>query len=206
MPTPRNRRPGQDKGSLLSAREIAVTGRLTATSLTVRSGEKLLITGPNGCGKSTLLAVLAGDLTPTRGTVHTSARVGLLTQMSGLEAELDSVTVEQAYRTLVGADLAEQVPLAQHGLIAPRDHHREVGMLSVGQRRRLELAAVLADPPDVLLLDEPTNHLSLMLVTQLEAAITTYPGAVVVASHDRWLRREWSGQVHRLAPDRSGHD
>lgn len=66
--------------------------------------------------------------------------------------------------------------------------------LSVGQRRRLDLAVLVADPPDVLLLDEPTNHLSLLLVTELERALPDYPGAVVVASHDRWLRAGWSGE------------
>ncbi|HLS62284.1 MAG TPA: ATP-binding cassette domain-containing protein, partial [Ruania sp.] len=80
-----------------------------------------------------------------------------------------------------------------------RDENRPVGVLSVGQRRRLALAVLLADPPDVLLLDEPTNHLSLLLVTQLEAAIGAYPGTVVLASHDRWLRRAWTGRRLDLA-------
>ncbi len=58
---------------------------------------------------------------------------------------------------------------------------------------------LLASPPDLLLLDEPTNHLSLLLATQLEAALPDYPGAVVVASHDRWLRRTWTGAHLDLA-------
>lgn len=76
-----------------------------------------------------------------------------------------------------------------------------MGRLSVGQLRRLQLAALLADPPDVLLLDEPTNHLSLLLVTELEAAIPNYPGSVVIASHDRWLRHGWTGQILNLGSD-----
>jgi len=99
---------------------------------------------------------------------------------------------------MVGVARAEQVPLSTFGLIAPWDQNRLVEALSVGQQRRLALASQLADPPDVLLLDEPTNHLSLALVTELEAAIPGYPGAVVVASHDRWLRRNWSGDVLEL--------
>ncbi|WP_334143402.1 AAA family ATPase, partial [Corynebacterium nuruki] len=66
--------------------------------------------------------------------------------------------------------------------------------LGLGQQRRVALAVLLADPPAVLLLDEPDNHLSLSLVTALEEAIPAYPGAVVVASHDRWLRDRWTGE------------
>ena len=62
----------------------------------------------------------------------------------------------------------------------------------------MELAEVLADPPEVLALDEPTNHLSLDLVTAIEALLPSYPGIVLVASHDRWLRRHWSGRVLHL--------
>jgi macrolide transport system ATP-binding/permease protein len=61
------------------------------------------------------------------------------------------------------------------------------------QRRRLALALLVGDPPDVLLLDEPTNHLSIDLVEELEDALRSAPGGVVVASHDRWLRRGWDG-------------
>ena len=59
--------------------------------------------------------------------------------------------------------------------------------------KRIALAILLADPPEVLLLDEPTNHLSLGLVTAIEGALAGYPGTVVIASHDRWLRNRWAG-------------
>ncbi|GHH86113.1 hypothetical protein GCM10018793_56790 [Streptomyces sulfonofaciens] len=76
--------------------------------------------------------------------------------------------------------------------------------MSVGQRRRLALALLVAGPPRLLLLDEPTNHLSPRLCDELEEALGTGPGAIVVASHDRWLRRRWRGREVRLAlgPDR----
>ncbi len=81
----------------------------------------------------------------------------------------------------------------------PRDHHRPVGLLSVGQRRRLGLAMAVAQAPDLMLLDEPTNHLSPALAGEIEEALGRSPGAVLVASHDRWLRRRWEGSVHPLA-------
>ena len=102
----------------------------------------------------------------------------------------------------MGADLAEATPLTRFGLVDPRDASRPVGSLSVGQQRRLALAMVLADPPDLLVLDEPTNHFSLELASALEECLPQYSGAVVVASRDRWLRRSWSGQRLELRPCR----
>jgi macrolide transport system ATP-binding/permease protein len=61
---------------------------------------------------------------------------------------------------------------------------------------------LVAEPPDVLLLDEPTNHLSLSLAEELESALHSAPGAVVVATHDRWLRRGWTGAELVLADGR----
>lgn len=106
-------------------------------------------------------------------------------------------TVLDAYRARVGDDLAARRPLATFGLIAGRDENRALADLSVGQRRRLDLACLLALPPDALLLDEPTNHFSLLLAEDVERALDDYPGAVVAASHDRMLRSRWAGE--RLA-------
>lgn len=195
-------------GPVLTATQVSLPGRLPPASLSVAAGEKWLITGPNGAGKSTLLHLLAADLEPATGSVHAPAalRIGLLTQEVQLpdpEHRGTGRTARQVYADLVGADHAERVPLSTFALLPGRDENRPVEVLSVGQRRRLALAVLLADPPDVLLLDEPTNHLSLVLVTQLEDAIGDYPGAVVIASHDRWLRRSWT---HRRLDLRSRAD
>lgn len=90
--------------------------------------------------------------------------------------------------------------LRDTGLLAGRDHATPVGALSVGQRRRLAPALVLANPPDVLLPDEPTNHLSPVLADELQDAFDAAPGALVVASHDRWLRRRWQGSHVEIEP------
>ena len=177
-------------GLLVSLRSVRVPGRLALDRLDVTADDRLLVTGPNGAGKSTLLAVLAGRLDAS-GDVRRRRRlkVGLLAQDTDFDRP--DRTVAETWETALGPDA---VPLASLGLVAPRDLGTRVGDLSVGQRRRLALALVIADPPELLLLDEPTNHLSPRLSDELEEALGTGPGAVVVASHDRWLRRRWAGR------------
>lgn len=188
---------------VLVATNIGVEGRLNPLSLSISRGEKWLLTGPNGSGKSTLLSVLAEKLEPTSGSLGRSRRdrVRLLSQeidVPGLGDPGSSKTASQFYRQLVGDKLADEVPLGSLGLIAGRDLNRPLADLSTGQQRRLALAVLLADPPEILLLDEPTNHFSLALVTAIESALPDYPGTVVVASHDRWLRKNWSGKTLTL--------
>jgi macrolide transport system ATP-binding/permease protein len=123
-------------------------------------------------------------------------RVGLLAQDTVFTRP--DHTAAQAYEAALGPGRARAVPLRSLGLVAPRDLATRVGNLSAGQRRRLALALLLADPPDLLLLDEPTNHLSPALADELEDAFGASPGAIVVATHDRWLRARWRGTELRL--------
>ncbi|MFD8215955.1 ABC-F family ATP-binding cassette domain-containing protein [Streptomyces sp. NPDC059697] len=186
---------------LVSLHDVRVPGRLALDGLEVSATDRLLITGGNGAGKSTLLAVLAGSL-PAEGEVHWRRRltVGLLTQDTVFV--LPGRTVRDTYEQSLGAQRAEKVPLGSLGLMHETDLDKPVGQLSVGQRRRLALALLVARPPQLLLLDEPTNHLSPALCDELEAALGPGPGAIVVASHDRWLRRRWQGRELRLEPGR----
>ncbi|MGT2426249.1 ABC-F family ATP-binding cassette domain-containing protein [Amnibacterium kyonggiense] len=185
-------------GPLALLTRAAVAGRLAPTTLAVDPGAKLLVTGRNGAGKSTLLLLLDGRLEPTGGTVQRAPRLRSALLAQDVVVADPAQTPRDAYRAALGERRAEAVPLSGLGLVAGRDLDRPVGALSVGQQRRLALAIAIADPPDLLLLDEPTNHLSLALAEELEEALGSHPGAVVLASHDRWLHRRWSDPVLAL--------
>ncbi|MFC0673976.1 ATP-binding cassette domain-containing protein [Brachybacterium hainanense] len=185
------RRPPSGGAVLAAAAQAEAAGRLAPVSFSVSAGEKLLVTGANGCGKSTLLALLSGHLAPDAGSVTVTADRALL-------AQDEAVDQDALVRAVLGRDAEEQqgdgVPGDLMGLVHPRDLDRRMGELSRGQQRRVALAAILRRPPALLLLDEPTNHLSLDLATHLEEAVQEWEGTVVIASHDRWLRRRWRGR------------
>jgi macrolide transport system ATP-binding/permease protein len=212
-------------GPVASVRDLVVPGRVSVPRLDVAAGEHLLVTGANGSGKSTLLKVLAGVLAPGSGQVDVGARrTGYLPQdVTFARPDLSAVQVYAGLvaaggpgsgggsdagggAAAAGGPVAgrrgsapdrEDAGRALHdlGLLPPREARRPVGQLSLGQQRRLALAVLVAQAPDLLLLDEPTNHISLALAEELEESLRRSPGTVVVASHDRWLRGRWDGRL-----------
>jgi macrolide transport system ATP-binding/permease protein len=189
--------PGRPGLVLLHAEDVTVTGRLhRPTSVSLTSGDRLTVTGPNGAGKSTLLSVLAGHLAPTTGQVRRAreVRLRLVGQESPRATHRRAGEVYRAHlaRLVTSGVLTEsEVPaLTALGLLTARDADRAVAELSMGQQRRLDLALALATRPHVLLLDEPTNHLSVSLVDDLTEALRATEAAVVLATHDRQMRRD----------------
>lgn len=186
------------QGPITEVSGLRVDGRLALDSLSLAHGERLLITGPNGAGKSTLLRVLAGDLEPDAGTVRRAGRIGWLRQDELPKDPRRSVLAEFAEGRLGHADeYTEQ--LLSLGLFRESEFSLPVGSLSVGQRRRIDLARLVTRPVDLLLLDEPTNHLSPLLVEELEQALVDYTGTVVVVTHDRRMRRAFRGSHLELS-------
>ncbi|MFD0722737.1 ribosomal protection-like ABC-F family protein [Streptomyces globosus] len=190
-------------GELLRAEAVHVAGRLSPVGLAVGAGDRLLVTGPNGAGKSTLLGVLAAAVPADGGRVHRRGRIGLLAQHA--PAGPRGRTLLAAFADGRPGTVEEHTErLLALGLFHRDRLHVPVASLSAGQRQRLALARLLAEPADVLLLDEPTNHLSPALAEELEEALDSFAGAVVVVSHDRALHARWRGAYLELAPAARG--
>ena len=176
---------------------VRVGSRLHVPFLRIGRGERVLVTGPNGAGKSTLLKVLAEELEPDTGLVSVPGRVGLLRQDDPLPRP--GRTLLEAYaegRPWAVEEYRDE--LASLGLFRPGELDRPADSLSVGQRRRIEVARLASGAHDLLLLDEPTNHLSPGLVEELEEALSHYTGALVVVTHDRRMRERFTGRHLRL--------
>jgi len=158
----------------------------------VGPGERVGVVGVNGSGKTTLLRLLVGDLAPDAGEVRTgkTVRPAYLSQRvaelpTGLRV-LEAVQEVARYVTIGGKQQSASQLLEQFGFAATRQWV-PVGELSGGERRRLQLLRMLMGEPNVLLLDEPTNDLDIDTLTALEDLLDSWPGTVIVVSHDRYL-------------------
>ncbi|MFF4085682.1 ABC-F family ATP-binding cassette domain-containing protein [Streptomyces nigra] len=179
------------------------------------------LVGVNGSGKSTLLKLIAGELTPADGVVRVAGEIGYLPQnvtldtalrvdqalgIAGKRAALHAIeagdVAEEHFET-VGDDWdVEERALATLGELGLGhvELDRTIGEVSGGESVLLRLAALLLRRPDVLLLDEPTNNLDLYARRRLYAAVESWPGVMVVVSHDR----ELLDLVDQIADLRSG--
>ncbi|MET7574326.1 ABC-F family ATP-binding cassette domain-containing protein [Streptomyces sp. NPDC005492] len=179
------------------------------------------LVGVNGSGKSTLLKLIAGELTPADGLVRVAGEVGYLPQSVTLDtalrvdealgiaarrAALHSIeagdTAEEHFETLGDDWDVEERALATLGELGLGhiDLDRTIGEVSGGESVLLRLAALLLGRPDVLLLDEPTNNLDLYARRRLYSAVASWPGVMIVVSHDRELLE----LVDHIADLRSG--
>ncbi len=155
--------------------------------------ERVGIVGHNGVGKTTFLKVMLGELSPSQGkVVHgDTLKVGYFDQ-KGLTIDQDKPIID------ILRDIAEYIPLEKgrklsaeqllERFLFPRDQHRVMySKLSGGEKRRLYLLTILMKNPNFLVLDEPTNDLDIMTLATLESFLDSYPGCLVLVSHDRYL-------------------
>jgi len=167
---------------------------LEDVTLHIGPADRLGILGPNGAGKSTLLALITGDLEPLAGRVKRGKTVTVRQvsqRLEGLQEHLDSRVsdVVGRYRTTFTAGKDEVSPgqlLERLGFTAA--HQKvQVKALSGGQQRRLDLLLTLLEEPNVLVLDEPTNDMDTDMLAAMEDLLDTWPGPLLVVSHDRYL-------------------
>jgi ATP-binding cassette subfamily F protein 3 len=161
---------------------------LSDVSLEIRRGEKVGVIGPNGAGKSTLMRIIAGLEPPSAGLAETGpgVRVGYFAQHAEETLDLDLTVLDAVLGDR--AMSPEQVRrILGRFLFSGETVYKRLGDLSGGERRRVALARLVLDRPDLLLLDEPTTHFDLPSLESLEQALTAFEGATVIASHDRYL-------------------
>ncbi|VEI13031.1 ABC-F family ATP-binding cassette domain-containing protein [Trueperella bialowiezensis] len=167
---------------------------LEGVTLRLAPGERIGILGANGAGKSTLLGLLAGRIEPTAGTVKIGKTVNVAV-LSQNTRELDEVAHRRVVESV--ADIKPHVeiggkPVSASQLVEQLGFTRErawtvVGELSGGERRRLQFLRLLMGEPNLLLLDEPTNDLDTDTLAAIEDLLDSWPGTLVVVSHDRYL-------------------
>jgi macrolide transport system ATP-binding/permease protein len=171
--------------------------------LLVTPQARIMLTGPNGAGKTTLLRIIMGLETPDAGTVQVAAgaQIGYLPQEPDT-LDLDKTVIEAYRYGHVGYEGEFIGRLLGYGLFRLEDMHKKVGQLSIGQRRKLEIARLMVAGLNVLLLDEPTNYISLDVLEAFEAAVLAFPGPVVAISHDRWFIQRFGGELHEMGASR----
>ena len=159
-------------------------------SCVIQRGDKVGLLGPNGCGKTTLLKLLLGELEPDAGTVRRGTKLSIA-YFDQFRAQLDDASMLSEVIS-PGSDFVEIGGTRKHVisylgdfLFPPERARAKVASLSGGERNRLLLARLFAQPANVLVLDEPTNDLDIETLELLEALLQEYTGTLFLVSHDR---------------------
>lgn len=193
---------------LEDARIDAPDGRTLVDRLTWRlaPGERIGLVGVNGSGKTTLLRTLAGEypLAAGKRIEGQTTRIGWLRQeLDDLDPErrvIDAIEDVATYISFGKGELSAS-QLAERLGFSPKRQRTPVRDLSGGERRRLQLTRVLMAEPNVLLLDEPTNDLDIDTLQELENLLDSWPGTLVVISHDRYLIERIADSTYALFGD-----
>ncbi|MGL5263397.1 MAG: ABC-F family ATP-binding cassette domain-containing protein [Candidatus Rhabdochlamydia sp.] len=162
-------------------------------SFLVQPLERLIVHGKNGSGKTTFLKIIAGLIQPDSGKVFTpfKEKIGFLDQeqetlnlsLTPIELLLSDKNIELSKTNLIAK-------LMQFGIYRKEDLFLPLQFLSIGSRRKVQLAQIVLRGCDVLLLDEPTNHFDLPSLEYIEAQLLLFPGPIIAVTHDRYFRNK----------------
>lgn len=203
-----------DGSATSAAHKVSVTGRKVLDDVTwlIGPGDRFGIVGANGAGKSTLLKILDGSITPTAGHVN----IGKTVRFAVLSQRLDELEALGKYKVkevlsrykpsyivdgkeVTPGQLMERLGFEAAQLMTPiRD-------LSGGQKRRMQLLLILLDEPNVLIMDEPGNDLDTDMLAVMEDLLDTWPGTLIVVSHDRYLLERVTDQQFALIGGKIRH-
>jgi ATP-binding cassette subfamily F protein uup len=180
---------------------------ISGFSYTMKPGDRIGVIGPNGCGKTTLLDIITGRLRPDAGLVEPGQTVVI----GYYDQEARKLNEDQRVIDYV-REAAEQIDLADGSVINASQllerflfpaavQYDLIARLSGGERRRLYLLRVLMSSPNVLLLDEPTNDLDITTLITLEDYLDSFPGCLIVVSHDRYFLDRLVEQIFKFEGD-----
>ena len=177
-----------------AAQKITVTGRKILDDVTwlIGPGDRIGIVGANGAGKSTLLKILDGTITPTAGHVNIKYKIKEV-----LSRYKPSYIVDGKETT--PGQMMERLGFESAQLMTP------IKDLSGGQKRRMQLLLILLDEPNVLIMDEPGNDLDTDMLAVMEDLLDTWPGTLIVVSHDRYLLERVTDQQFALIGGKIRH-
>jgi ATP-binding cassette subfamily F protein 3 len=163
--------------------------------LTLRAGERVVLTGPNGSGKTTLLRIAMGQITPLQGQVRLgpSVKIGYYSQeQEGLDDRADAFT---EIRRVAPMGDTETRNFLHYFLFSGEDVFVPVGSLSYGERARLALAKLVATGCNLLVLDEPINHLDIPSRERFEQGLSQFAGTVLTVVHDRYFIERFATRI-----------
>jgi ATP-binding cassette subfamily F protein 3 len=189
FPSPTELKPPLVTLDMASVGYAADTPVLQRLNLRIDPDDRIALLGRNGNGKTTLARLLAAQLSPMDGAIHSSRkmRVGYFTQYQVEELHGDDTPLQHMTRAMEGKTPgAVRAQLGRFGFSGEKATTL-VGKLSGGERARLALALITRDAPHLLILDEPTNHLDVDAREALVQALNGYDGAVILISHDRHM-------------------
>ena len=178
---------------------------LDSISFSIEKGEIVGFLGPNGAGKSTLLGLITGTVQPTSGRVKRgkTVQIGMLDQQFSQLEKIGTDRVREVLartKTSFTIDGKEHTPAQLLERLGFRREHlsARVDDLSGGQKRRLQLLMLLLSEPNVIVLDEPTNDVDSDMLTAMEDLLDSWPGTLIVVSHDRYLLERVTDQQYAI--------